>query len=91
MRKLIALVALALPFVIVPPAHAAVDVNEIQPLNDFEVSIPLLALLDKDPATLTAAEAARIQNAEQQRVVQLLVAVHYAGAIHRLSITLKFD
>jgi len=40
MRKLILLVALALPFVIPPSAHAAVQVNEIQPLNDFEVSIP---------------------------------------------------
>ncbi|MGI8334821.1 hypothetical protein ACRYCC_33125 [Actinomadura scrupuli] len=58
-------------------------------LNDFEVSVPLLALLDKDPATLTAAEATQIHNAEVQRVVQVMVAVQYAGAIHRLSITFK--
>jgi len=40
MRKLIALVAFVLPFVFAPPAHAAVELNEIQPLNDFEVFIP---------------------------------------------------
>lgn len=59
-------------------------------LNGFEVVVPLLALLDKDPATLTDAEAQRIHDAEVQRVVQILVAVEYAGAIHRLSITFKF-
>jgi hypothetical protein len=40
MKKLIALVALALPLLVVPPAHAAVVLNEIEPLNDFEVYIP---------------------------------------------------
>jgi hypothetical protein len=60
-------------------------------LNGFEIVVPLLALLDKDPAALTAAEAARINQAEVQRVIQVLVAVQYAGAIHRLSISLKFD
>jgi hypothetical protein len=40
MRKLIVLVTSVLPFVFAPPAHAAVVVNEIQPLNDFEVFIP---------------------------------------------------
>jgi hypothetical protein len=60
-------------------------------LTGFEVSIPLLALLDKDPATLTAAEAEQIGRAEAERLVQVLVAVQYAGAVHRLSVTLKFD
>jgi hypothetical protein len=40
MRKLIALIAFALPFLVVPPAYATVEFNEILPLNDFEVSIP---------------------------------------------------
>jgi hypothetical protein len=40
MRKLIALVAFVVPFVLASPALAAVDINEIQPLNDFEVFIP---------------------------------------------------
>ncbi|MEO5878197.1 MAG: hypothetical protein ABIS86_03785 [Streptosporangiaceae bacterium] len=59
-------------------------------LNDFDVVVPLLALLDKDPATLTDSEAVQIRDAETQRVVQVLVAVQYAGAIHRLSVTFKF-
>jgi hypothetical protein len=40
MRKLIGLVAFMLPFLFVPPAYAAVELNEIQPFNDFEVEIP---------------------------------------------------
>jgi hypothetical protein len=40
MRKLIGLVAFMLPFLLVPPAYAAVEVNEIQPFNDFEVAVP---------------------------------------------------
>ncbi|MFB4296699.1 hypothetical protein [Actinomadura sp. NTSP31] len=60
-------------------------------LNGFEIVLPLLALLDKDPATLSPSEADQIHNAEVQRLVQILVAIQYAGAIHRLSITLKFD
>ncbi|MFD4507793.1 hypothetical protein [Streptomyces sp. NPDC058457] len=60
-------------------------------LNSFEVVVPVLTLLDKDPATLSAAEAAAIHAAEVQRLVQVLAAVEYAGAVHRISITLKFD
>jgi hypothetical protein len=60
-------------------------------LDGFEIVVPLLALLDKDPATLTAAEAAQINNAHAQRVVQVLAAVQYAGAIHRIAATLKFE
>jgi len=48
-------------------------------------------LLDKDPATLTAEELAEINNAHAQRVVEVLAAVEYAGAIHRIAITLKFE
>jgi len=60
-------------------------------LNGFEVVAPLLSLLDRDPATLTAVEAERIHQAEVNRIVQIMVAVKYSGAIHRLSISLKFD
>ncbi|WP_198655128.1 hypothetical protein [Streptomyces geranii] len=71
----------------------AILVPEVQNdvLNGFEVFVPLLTLLDKDPATLTPAEAERIHQAEVRRMVQIMVAIHYAGALHRLSITLKFD
>jgi len=60
-------------------------------LNGFELVIPVLTLLDKDPATRTAAEQRRIHDAEVARLVQVLAAVEYAGAVHRISITLKFD
>jgi hypothetical protein len=60
-------------------------------LEGFELVVPLLTLLDKDPATLTAAEAAQINAAHANRLVQVLAAVEYAGAIHRISITLKFE
>lgn len=60
-------------------------------LEGFELVVPLLTLLDKDPATLTAAELAQINNAQAQRLVQVLAAVEYAGAIHRISITMKFE
>ncbi|WP_043686934.1 hypothetical protein [Streptomyces xylophagus] len=60
-------------------------------LNSFELVVPVLTLLDKDPATLTPDEANRIHTAEVQRLVQVLAAVEYAGAVHRISIDLKFD
>jgi hypothetical protein len=60
-------------------------------LNDYDIVVPLLVLLDMPPASLTAAQQAQITNAQSQRVVEVLVAVDYAGAIHRLDITLKFE
>lgn len=63
--------------------------NEV--IEGYDITIPILILLDKDPASLTAAELAQINNAQSQRVVEVMVAVDYAGAIHRLAITLKFE
>jgi hypothetical protein len=63
--------------------------NEV--IEGYEVVVPILVLLDKDPASLTAAELTQINNAQAQRVVEVLIAVDYAGAIHRLAITLKFE
>lgn len=62
--------------------------NEV--IEGFFITIPVLTLLDKDPNTLTPAELTQINNAQAQRVVEVLISVDYAGAIHRLSITLKF-
>jgi hypothetical protein len=62
--------------------------NEV--IEGFDITIPLITLLDKDPNTLTSSEVNQINNAQNQRVVEVLIAVDYAGAIHRLSITLKF-
>jgi hypothetical protein len=60
-------------------------------IEDFEIVIPILALLDKSPDALTDAELTQINNAQSNRVVEVLVAVDYAGAIHRLAVTLKFE
>ncbi|SDM02230.1 hypothetical protein [Nonomuraea jiangxiensis] len=59
-------------------------------IEGFTITTPLKVLLDKDPNTLTEAELNRVNDAQSQRVVEVLVSVDYAGAIHRLSITLKF-
>jgi hypothetical protein len=60
-------------------------------LNRFEIVVPVLTLLDKDPAARTPAEQEQIHQAEVQRLVEVLAAVEYAGAVHRISITLKFE
>jgi hypothetical protein len=60
-------------------------------LEGYDVFFPLLVLLDKEPADLTDAELQQIANAQNSRVVDAIVSVDYAGAIHRLNITLKFE
>ena len=60
-------------------------------IDGFELVVPLLTLLDKDPATLTDDEAQRVNKAHAERLVQVLASVEYAGAIHRIAITLKFE
>jgi len=64
--------------------------REREVIESYEVFMPLLVLLDKDPGDLTDAELTRINNAQNDRTVDAIVAVDYAGAIHRLNITLKF-
>lgn len=69
----------------------------LQPLEDdgvidsFIVFFPLLTLLDKDPSTLTTVELQEIHNAQATRTINSIVTIEYAGAIHRLNITLKFE
>jgi hypothetical protein len=69
----------------------------LQPLQDngvidsYLVFFPLLTLLDKDPSSLTAVELQEIHNAQATRTVPSIVTIEYAGAIHRLNITLKFE
>lgn len=60
-------------------------------IEDYDIVMPILALLDKPPATLSAAELVQVQNAQAQRILEALVAVDYAGAIHRVSLTLRFE
>ncbi len=69
----------------------------LQPLQDeavidsYVVFFPLLTLLDKAPASLSDVELQEIHNAQATRTVDSIVTVQYAGAIHRLNITLKFE
>jgi hypothetical protein len=60
-------------------------------IEGYDVFLPLLVLLDKEPSALTDAELQEINNAQNARTVEAIVAVDYAGAIHRLNITLKFE
>lgn len=60
-------------------------------IEGYDVFFSLLVLLDKEPADLTDAELQQIANAQNSRVVDAIVSVDYAGAIHRLNITLKFE
>jgi hypothetical protein len=60
-------------------------------IDRYEITIPVLLLLDKDPATLTQTQLAQIKKARDDRLVQVLILVTYAGAIHRIAITLKFQ
>lgn len=60
-------------------------------IEGYDVFLPLLILLDKDPNSLTDAELQQINNAQNSRTVDAIIAVDYAGAIHRLNITLKFE
>ena len=69
----------------------------LQPLQDdgvidsYLVFFPLLVLLDKNPSSLSDAELQEIHNAQATRTVDSVVTIQYAGAIHRLNITLKFE
>jgi hypothetical protein len=60
-------------------------------IEGYDVFFPLLVLLDKATASLTDVELQQINNAQNARVVDAIVSVDYAGAIHRLNITLKFE
>ncbi|MGV0777980.1 hypothetical protein [Mycolicibacterium elephantis] len=58
-------------------------------IEGYTIFIPVLTLLDKP--VRTPAEDQQINNAQSERVVEVLVAVDYAGAIHRMALTLKFE
>ena len=60
-------------------------------IESYQITIPVLALLDLPPAALSPAQLAAINTAQTDRVVETLISVDYAGAMHRLAITLKFD
>lgn len=67
------------------------DYKEREVIDQYDILLPILVLLDKDPTTLNDTELQQIQNARIARAVAAIVSVNYAGAIHRLNITLKFE
>lgn len=60
-------------------------------IEGYDIVIPILTLLDRPPESLSASDRQQINDAQSQRVVEVLVAVDYAGAIHRVALTLKFE
>lgn len=61
-----------------------------QVIVSFDVFTPLLSILDKTPEERSAIEAQQLTNARNARTVSSLISVVYAGAIHRLNLTLNF-
>lgn len=59
-------------------------------IEGFTVAIPVLQLLDADPASLSAAQLQQINDAQTERLAEVQIGIDYAGAIHRISITLNF-
>ncbi|MDV5143355.1 hypothetical protein R1T08_03315 [Streptomyces sp. SBC-4] len=58
-------------------------------IEEYEIVVPILALLDKPQRT--PLEDKLVQAAQTERAAEAMVRVDYAGAIHRINITLKFD
>lgn len=58
-------------------------------IEAYEIVVPILSLLDKPQRT--PVEDALVQAAQTDRAAEAMVRVDYAGAIHRINITLKFD
>ncbi|NRQ31940.1 hypothetical protein HII36_08815 [Nonomuraea sp. NN258] len=59
-------------------------------IEDYTISMPILDLLDADPDSLTDAQVQQIADAQNDRAISVFVSVDYAGAVHRIAITLKF-
>jgi hypothetical protein len=57
-------------------------------IDDFSVSIPLLAILALPESTRSAIDEAQVVNARQTRRVSVLVSITYGPAVHRLNVTL---
>lgn len=57
-------------------------------IEAYTVACPLLALLDRDPAGLSAAEIVQIDQAQASRIAHYVVLLELAGAIHRIELKL---
>ncbi|MFI8961915.1 hypothetical protein ACIGO8_07350 [Streptomyces sp. NPDC053493] len=58
-------------------------------IDSYEIVLPILVLLDKPQPT--PQEENLIKKARAERAVEALVRITYAGAVHRINITLKFE
>jgi hypothetical protein len=59
-------------------------------IDDFDVDIPIQALTEADPSTLTADQQQQLQQVQNSRQLAFNISVTYSGAIHQLVVTLKF-
>jgi hypothetical protein len=57
-------------------------------IEDYTVHIPLLVLLERDRATLTAGEVKLIGQQRSSRTVDMELSVVYAGVIHQITVRL---
>ncbi|MFJ8596599.1 hypothetical protein [Streptomyces sp. NPDC093598] len=57
-------------------------------IEEYAIHIPLLVLLEREPATLTADEVKQIGNGRSTRKVDMEVSVVYAGVIHQIAVKL---
>ena len=58
-------------------------------IEGYDIVIPILNLLDKP--VRTASEQDQVDNAQAERVVEILLLADYAGAIHRVALTFTFE
>jgi hypothetical protein len=59
-------------------------------IDDFGVDIPIQALTEADPSTLTPEQQQQLQQVQNSRQLAFNISVTYSGAIHQLVVTLKF-
>jgi len=59
-------------------------------IDDFDVDIPIQALTEADPSTLTADQQQQLQQVQNSRELAFNISVTYSGAIHQLVVSLKF-
>jgi hypothetical protein len=59
-------------------------------IEGYELTIPILAILDREVVARTPSERRQLDDAQADRLVTVTASVDYAGAIHRLSLSLNF-
>ncbi len=60
-----------------------------QVIESYTITIPILVMLDKPEADRTRSERDQINAAQSDRLVTVITDVDYAGALHRLSVSLN--